>query len=214
MAATKRITLDWSATALTVYVIVRREADDFRLNDADGDFATSPADPYLSLTEDSVIKGRYEVDESRVVWDDGLYTITAYNQAGGSPAPVSDTAIGTGKMYIVSDAETELDASVSAVKVKTDNLPDGVKKNTALANFSFLMVDSTDNKTGKTGLTVTATVSIDGAAFAASTNSATEIENGLYKIDLAAADLNGDVIVLRATATGANDRVITILTQT
>jgi hypothetical protein len=105
-------------------------------------------------------------------------------------------------------------SDVTAIKNKTDNLPAAVKKNTALANFPFLLVDSTDHVTGKTGRTVTATRSIDGAAFAACANSVTEVSNGIYKINLAAADLNGDTITLRFTATSADDRFITIATQT
>ena len=78
----------------------------------------------------------------------------------------------------------------------------------------FLMVDSTDHVTSKTGLTITATRSIDGAAFASCANSATEVSAGIYKINLAAADLNGDVITLRFSGTAADDRFITIVTQT
>ncbi len=103
--AAKKITLDWSETGKTVYAIVRREADGYRLNDADGTFGAAPADPYLSLAEDSTIKGRYEASEGRTVWTDGRYTIAVYKQAGGSPAPVSDTIIGTGEMKVESDAE-------------------------------------------------------------------------------------------------------------
>ncbi len=110
MAENKRITLDWDTTGLTVYCIVRREVDDYRLNDADGSFVASPADPYVSLTEDSVIKSRYEKDESRTVWDDGKYTVAIYNQAGGSPTPVSDVIIGTGEIVIKSDLEVFLDS--------------------------------------------------------------------------------------------------------
>lgn len=89
-----------------------------------------------------------------------------------------------------------------------------VKKNTALGNFMFLMLDSSDHVTPKTGLTVTGEVSIDGAAFGALTNSASEIGNGIYKIDLAAADVNGTNIMLKFTATGADQRNILIVTQT
>ncbi|MCH8292398.1 hypothetical protein IH992_15005 [Candidatus Poribacteria bacterium] len=106
-----------------------------------------------------------------------------------------------------------LDLLLDTIKTKTDNLPDGVKKNTALSNFSFFMVDSTDNVSAKTGLSVASQRSIDGGAFASTTNSAAEIASGFYKIDLSAADLNGDVISFRFTATGANDRVLTIITQ-
>lgn len=105
MANIKRIFLDWSETGITVYCIIRREVDDYRLDDADGNFAAAPADPYLSLVEDAVIKGRYEIDESRITWDDGRYTFTFYKQAGGSPVPASDTVIGTGELYIESDTE-------------------------------------------------------------------------------------------------------------
>lgn len=87
-----------------------------------------------------------------------------------------------------------------------------VKKNTALSNFMFTMTDSSSHSP-KTGLTVSATRSIDGAAFAACANSVTEVTNGWYKINLAAADLNGTVIALRFTATNADDRNVTVVTQ-
>ena len=90
---------------------------------------------------------------------------------------------------------------------------DGIQKNTALANFEFLMVDATDGYTEETGLTVTAQRSIDGAAFAACANAVTELSNGIYKISLAATDLNGDVITLRFSATGARTRLVTIKTN-
>ena len=89
----------------------------------------------------------------------------------------------------------------------------GIKKNTALSSFEFFMVDSADHVTGKTGLTITGEVSIDGAAFAPLTNSATEVANGIYKINLAAADLNGTVCTLKFTSAGADARMITIKTH-
>src|SRR3990172_3285973 len=75
VATIKKILHAWSATGLTIYCIIRREVDNYRLNDAGGTFAASPADPYLSLVEDSVIKGLYEVEESRTAWDDGRSTV-------------------------------------------------------------------------------------------------------------------------------------------
>ena len=97
---------------------------------------------------------------------------------------------------------------------KISNLPDGIKKNTALNNFGFVMRDSADHVTGKTGLTITATRSIDCAAFAACANSASEIANGAYKINLAATDLNGDFIIFRFTGTGAGDTFLGVSTET
>lgn len=112
------------------------------------------------------------------------------------------------------DSEIDtINTAAAAIQAKTDGLPGGIAKNTALTNFEFFMVDSTDNKTGKTGLSVTAQRSIDGAAFGACANSASEVSSGVYKIDLDASDLNGDVVTLRFTAGGANERVLTLITQ-
>jgi len=85
-----------------------------------------------------------------------------------------------------------------------------LKKNQALAKFSLLMTDSTTHNPAP-AKTVTVTRSIDGAAFGASTaGTATELSNGVYYIDLSAADLNGNVVTLRATAAGCDDLVITL----
>lgn len=124
-------------------------------------------------------------------------------------------AIGTGGIADTSFAVNAISAAALAADATTE-ITAGIriKKNTALANFMFLMVDSTDHVTPKTGLTITATMSIDGAAFASCANSATEVANGMYKINLAATDLNGDVITLRFTGTAADARLITIVTTT
>lgn len=88
-----------------------------------------------------------------------------------------------------------------------------IKKNQALAGFPFLMTDST-NHNPATGKTVTVTRSIDGAAFASGTLSAvTEIGSGLYKVDFAAGDLNGNSVTLRATAAGCDDLFVTLVTE-
>jgi hypothetical protein len=88
-----------------------------------------------------------------------------------------------------------------------------IKKNTALAAFPFLMVLSSDHVTPATGLSVTATRSLDGAAFGACANAVTELANGVYIINLAAADLNGNTVVLKFTAATADQRTIVIATE-
>jgi hypothetical protein len=92
--------------------------------------------------------------------------------------------------------------------------PVSVRKNTALANFEFLMTDSTAHapKTGL-GTNVTVTRSIDGGAFSAGTlTSVTELGNGIYLTGFAAADLNGGVITLQATASGCDTTFVTLVT--
>lgn len=88
-----------------------------------------------------------------------------------------------------------------------------IKKNTALAKFPFAMVDSVDHVTPKTGLTVSAQRSLDGVAFASCANAPVELSNGVYLIDLAASDLNADTVCLKFTATGADARIVSIITQ-
>lgn len=88
-----------------------------------------------------------------------------------------------------------------------------VKKNTGLNNFMFLMLDSTDHVTPKTGLTITSQVSIDGGAFGNTANSATEIGSGIYKINLANTDTNGTTLMFKFNSTGADTRFIEMVTQ-
>ena len=101
----KKIMMDYAAPGLTVYAIVRRETDNFLLNDADGTFAAAPADYFLSMPEDVAIAGHYQANESRQVWANGLYTICIYKQSGASPFPAADTMIGDGEMVIQDDTE-------------------------------------------------------------------------------------------------------------
>lgn len=98
--------------------------------------------------------------------------------------------------------------STGAVKIQTN-----LKKNQALSNYHFLMTDSTAHNPA-TGKTVTVTRAIDNGAFGAGTlGSVTEVANGLYRIDLPAADLNGNVVTLRMTASGCDDLIVTLILE-
>lgn len=120
MPNTKKITHPWGETGLTLYCVIRREADGYLLNDADGAFANAPADPYVAMTEDGTLKGLYEKSEARAAWNDGVYTVMVYSQAGASPAPASDTVIGSGEFYI--DTDTEVNTSTIKTNVDTISL--------------------------------------------------------------------------------------------
>jgi hypothetical protein len=69
----------------------------------------------------------------------------------------------------------------------------------------FLMVDSTDHVTGKTGLSPTVTISKNGASYASPSGSVTEVGNGVYKIAGNATDSNtlGELWI-HATGTAAD----------
>lgn len=88
------------------------------------------------------------------------------------------------------------------------------KKNTAITAFSFSMVLASDGLTPATGLTITATRMLDGSgSFTACANSAVEVGSGVYTINLAAGDMNGNVVTLKFTAMTALQTVITFVTQ-
>ncbi len=126
----------------------------------------------------------------------------------------SNTGAGTTADFSAfNNTSSSLRATDAALQVLTADHPGRITKNTALSAFMFMMVDGTDHVTPETGLTVTATRSLDGAAFAACANSVTEVSDGWYKINLAATDLNANVVALKFTATNADARNITIVTQ-
>jgi hypothetical protein len=80
-----------------------------------------------------------------------------------------------------------------------------IKQSSAVAHFMFLMIDSSDHVTGKTGLTPTVTISKNAAAFASPSGAVTEVSSGWYKLAANATDSNTlGVLALHATGTGAD----------
>ena len=106
-----------------------------------------------------------------------------------------------------------LDLLLDAIKVQTDDQPAGIPKNVALPNFPFVMLDSTDHVTPKTGLTITEEIKKDAGSFAACANTFTSVINGVYMIDFTQAEMNADIVTLKFTASGADGRIITIITS-
>jgi hypothetical protein len=136
-------------------------------------------------------------------------TFTVSNQVDANTLKIggtTQTARDLGASVLVSSGTGTGQISLSAgrIKVQTNTVT-----NVALSNFMFVMVDSAGIP--RTGLTVTAARVIDGGSASACANSVSEVSNGIYRIDLATSDLNGAVIALRFTATGAQDRVITVV---
>ena len=122
--------------------------------------------------------------------------------------PIMRAEIAVFQLFSEPDAGSDL----AAIKTKTDSLPSGVTKNVALSNLPLFMVDATDAFTPETGLSMTVQISKDSGAFTYTTNSATELGNGVYQVDLTQTEMNADIIVIKATATGAAQRIVTIIT--
>jgi hypothetical protein len=149
----------------------------------------------IAATEQGTASGFFTADFPTAITH-GVYNVTAKERVGGAPAEI-DITVGVGT----------LEWTGTVVGQRSN-----VKKNQALSSFEFMVTDSTTHAP-TTGKTVTVTRSIDGGVFAAGTLSAvTEVSNGIYKVDFAAADLNGNVVTLRATATGCDDTFERIVT--
>ena len=71
--------------------------------------------------------------------------------------------------------------------------------------YTFLLVDADDDETAEESKSPTVEISKAGGAFATSTNAATEISDGWYKVTLTASELDtaGDFIII-ASATGTD----------
>jgi hypothetical protein len=146
----------------------------------------------------------------------GFKEVDAANMPGVYELGIPNAALATGANSVVgmlkgatnmSPVAFEIELTEGGGAIKIDS---PVKRNTALDNFMFLMLDSSG--LAKTGLTVLGQRSLDGASFANCANTPAEVGYGVYKLNLAAADLNAVSVSLRFTAPGARDSVISILT--
>jgi hypothetical protein len=152
-------------------------------------------------------------DDPPFVGADGRVLVTSDAHTAGETVAAVTGAVGsvTGTVASVTgNVGGNVTGSVGSVTAAV-LIQSPVRKNVAISNFTFQMYDTTGAL--KTGLTVTPTVKIDAGSFAATTNAVTEIANGTYVINLAAADVNGNVISLRFSASGAVDTDVTLFMQ-
>lgn len=151
----------------------------------------------------------------------GLTAITgvtlAATQTGVTIPTVTNVTNAPGAGDFTATMKTSIGTAVAASAVASVTAPvaitSNVKKNQALAKFQFVMTDSTTHAP-KTGVTVTCTRSVDNGAFGAGTlANIAELSNGVYTVDFGAGDLNGNVIILRATGASSDDTFERIVTQ-
>lgn len=113
-------------------------------------------------------------------------------------SPTTSVALSGTSVLLTSGTGTgQVSVSGGAVKIQA-----ALKIGQALPDFGFVMTDSTNHLPVTTSPTVTASRSINGAAFAACTNSPTELSAGTgdFVIDLSAADCGGASVKLKFTA--------------
>ena len=156
-----------------------------------------------------------QADLDTITGSDGV--VLAMQQLNYAPNTVIPDAMGTAAgLHATTDGKIDaVQTDTTAIKAKTDNLPSGMAKNVAVPKFDVFMVLSSDHVTGATGKTVTSTISKDGGAFTALTNSITEVDAGVYTIagGLTQEERNADVSTLKFSADGCDDRIITIISS-
>ncbi len=151
---------------------------------------------------------------TKVVEDQKLYLTTKGHASAYEPFDTFTAMSG----QAVASVSGNVAGSVAVVTTVSDKTgyslsnPSGFKKNTAFTTYTFPMFNSTTGAL-QAGLTVTAQRSLDTAAFATCANAVAEISAGFYKINLAAADMNADLVVLLFTATGCKPCIDRILTE-
>lgn len=102
---------------------------------------------------------------------------------------------------------TQIVSDIAALNAGT------IPKNQAFDDFQFEMRLASDDITPATGKTVTGFVSLDGAAYVAVSGTISELSNGTYTFDAAAADTNCDFGTWRFTATDCNDTFVHFATS-
>lgn len=80
-----------------------------------------------------------------------------------------------------------------------------IQQSNTTRHIYFLMVDSSDHITGKTGLSPTVTICKNGGSFASPAGAVTEVANGWYRVAANATDANTlGPLLLHATGSGAD----------
>ena len=187
-------------------------------NDASGASITRSTDGTISVYKDNSDGSSF--DETQVATgitnDEDFDGLTGVHECC---ITTTDAWYEVGHDYaVVLSAATIDEQTINAVlahfSIENRFLPLNILKGVAFPDFTFFMADSANHTSPKTGLTVTATISKDGGAFAACTNAVAEIASGFYKIDLTATEMNADTITVKFTATGADQAGITMKTDT
>lgn len=144
----------------------------------------------------------------------GIYSIVLSVTDVGTTGDLAFACTGAGAdtTNFIDQVQTQTFTDLSLTNAGRVFINDNLQQNTALAGFTFMMVDSTTSQR-KSGLAVTAQRTLGGGGFAPCSNSVSEIgATGIYTISLSAADLNNACTGILFTATGAADVYMPLVT--
>lgn len=102
----KFLSTTYQKSGAILYDIIRRNSDGMYMDNSDGIFKSLPiSNMFKILTEDSIIKSFYYAIENRILWDNGTYLITSYEQVSGSPSLSGDLILGSYTMEVRNNEE-------------------------------------------------------------------------------------------------------------
>lgn len=168
---------------------------------------------WMGSAPNALIAGR--VDSNMQAVAAGAITAAAIATGAVDADALASDAVAEIRDSILSDSTPFAGASIAAIKAKTDLIIAGLQKNVAFAGFQIFMVSATNPSlpTGLEGLAVAGGKLRKGldTLFVPLDNPVTELDAGLYQVDLTANDLNADIVTLGFVATGAQTRTITLI---
>jgi PKD repeat protein len=122
--------------------------------------------------------------------------------AANLPADVDGITAGV----ITNAAGADVAADIIALKAETAKIRASlIVKNAIWSDVPVVMVLTSDHVTPATSKTVTGEVSLDGGAFGAVAGTITEVGDGMYSFDAAAADTNGTTGIFKFSETDCDD---------
>lgn len=158
--------------------------------------------------------GAYTV---RIRYQQPVQAITLATGGGGSVTDQDKADIASRVLdELVGDhaVNGSLAAVIAGISDRVNAIPSsyGLKRGQPFPHCAFAMVDAADHVTPKSGLVVKGRISRDGGAFSSLTNSVIEVDDGIYCVALTGAEMDGAVVVLRFSASGADPQAITLVT--
>lgn len=135
----------------------------------------------------------------------GIYSVTAKQQLGGSPAE-TDSTVATGDIHWGGSALVPLSNLATSGQIG-QHLPVKISRSVAVPNFQFKLVSSADHVTPFTSGVVSGQIARDGGSFGGlqsglATAGYTEIGLGWYRVALTSGDLAANVAALNFQAVG------------
>ena len=191
-------------TGRTAYALVRSSVSGGEVwNTLSGGFQVWSDAAYAGYPVSLVEQGssNYYVGNFPPAIPAGLFSVSAHQQLGGSPA-VSDPTFGFGDFnwngsYPIPLSDLATSGQLGAIA------PIKVAKGVAISGFLFQMVSSADHVTPFTSGILSGQASRNGGAFGAlQSGSFKEVGLGWYSINLTSGDLNGGTVALNFTAVG------------